>query len=101
MACRYCGGESLALIPESVPRYVVALGISREAALAAAQKFLSRPGPSQSIPARIQEVSLCYVPFYEFTGTRLGTFLLKEEMKAPPPPEDGEQEQDFQRWMLT
>ncbi len=101
VACRYCGGESLALIPEAVPRYMVALGISREAALAAAQKFLSHPGLSQSIPARIQEVSLCYVPFYEFTGTRLGTFLLKEETKAPPPPEDGEQEQDFQRWMLT
>jgi hypothetical protein len=49
---------------------------------------------------RIQEISLCYVPFYEFTGTRLGTFLLKEGPKPPPPPEGGEQERDFQRWLL-
>ncbi len=101
VTCRYCGGESLALIPDTVPRYVVALGVSREAALAAAQKFLSRPTLSQALRLRIQEVSLCYVPFYEFTGTRLGTFLLKEGVKAPPPTEDGEEEQDFQRWLLA
>ncbi|MFI5339600.1 MAG: hypothetical protein ACHQ7N_07160 [Candidatus Methylomirabilales bacterium] len=101
VTCRYCGGESLALIPDTVPRYVVALGISREAALAAAQQFLLRPTLSRTLHARIQEVSLCYVPFYEFTGTRLGTFLLKEEVKGPPPTEDGEQGQDVQRWLLT
>lgn len=101
VTCRYCGGESLALIPESVPRYVIGLGVTREAALGAAQKFLSRPTLSQALHARIHEVSLCYVPFYEFTGTRLGTFLLKEGVKAPPPMEDGEQEQDFQRWLLA
>jgi hypothetical protein len=100
VTCRYCGGESLALIPDSVPRYVVALGISREAAQAAAQKFLAHPTLSQSLRGRIQEISLCYVPFYEFTGTRLGTFLLKETVKAPPT-EDGEQGQDFQRWLLA
>jgi len=101
VTCRYCGGKSLALIPNTVPRYVVALGISREAAQAAAQDFLDRPALSQGPHGRIQEISLCYVPFYEFTGTRLGTFLLKEEAKAPPPAEDGEQGQDFQRWLLT
>lgn len=101
VTCRYCGGESLALIPNTVPRYVVALGISREAAQAAAQKFLDRPTLSTTLRGRIQEISLCYVPFYEFTGTRLGTFLLKEAAKAPPPTQDGEQERDFQRWLLT
>jgi hypothetical protein len=80
---------------------VITLGISREAALTVAQKFLTRPMLPQGLRAhgRIQEISLCYVPFYEFTGTRLGTFLLKEETKAPPP-EDGEQDRDFQRWLL-
>jgi hypothetical protein len=99
--CRYCGGESLALVPNTVPRYVVALGISRDAAQAAAQKFLARPALSQTLSGRIQEISLCYVPFYEFTGTRLGTFMLKETAKAPLRPGDAEQEQDFQRWLLT
>ena len=101
VTCRYCGGESLALIADPVPRYVLALGVTREAALGTAQRFLSGPTLPQALHARIQDLSLCYVPFYEFTGTRLGTFLLKEEVKAPPPPEDGEQEQDFQRWLLT
>lgn len=103
VACRYCGGESLALIPGAVPRYAVALGVSREAALAAAQKLLARPSLPQALRerARIQEVSLCYVPFYEFTGTRLGTFLLKERVNLPPlPPEEGWQDQDFERWLL-
>jgi hypothetical protein len=101
--CRYCGGESLALIPETVPRYAVALGVSREAAVAAAQQFLSRPTLSRTLRGgrSMQQVSLCYVPFYEFTGTRLGTFVLKDEVKAPPPPEEGWQEQDFQRGLLA
>jgi len=101
--CRYCGNGSLALIPGAIPRYAITLGISREAALSAAQRFLTRPILPQNLRAhgRIQEISLCYVPFYEFTGARLGTFLLKEGAKAPPPPtEDGEQNRDFQRWLL-
>ena len=101
VTCRYCGGESLALIADAVPRYVLPLSITREAALSAAQRFLSGPALPQAVHARIQDVSLCYVPFYEFTGTRLGTFLLKEEMRTPPPTGEGEQEQDFQRWLLT
>ena len=101
--CRYCGGGSLALIPGAIPRYVIPLGISREAALTAAQTLLTRPMRPQGLRAhgRIQEVSLCYVPFYELTGTRLGSFLLKEGAKAPPAAaEDGEQDRDFQRWLL-
>jgi hypothetical protein len=101
--CRYCGGGSLALTPGAIPRYVITLGVSREAALTAAQKFLTRPMLPQGLRAhgRIQEISLCYAPFYEFTGTRLGSFLLKEGAKAPPPPTgEGEQDRDFQRWLL-
>jgi len=101
VTCRYCGGEALALIPDTVPRYVVTLGITREAAQAAAQNFLSRPMISSPNRTRIQDVSLGYVPFYEFTGTRLGTFLLKEEAKSPPQTEEAEQGQDNQPWALT
>jgi hypothetical protein len=82
---------------------VITLAISREAALTAAQKVLTGPMLPQGLRAhgRIQEISLCYVPFYEFTGARLGTFLLKEGAKPPPPAEeDGEQHRDFERWVL-
>ena len=100
--CMYCGNGSLALIPGAIPRYAITLGISREAALSAAQKLLTRPmlPPGLRAHGRIQEISLCYVPFYEFTGTRLGSFLLKEGARVPPPrAEDGEQDRDCQRWL--
>lgn len=102
-ACGYCRGESLVLIPGAVPRYVVALGIYREAARGIAQQFLARPTLPRILRegGRIQELSLCYVPFYEFTGIRLGTFLLKEHVKPPAPQtEEGTEDPGFQRWVL-
>ncbi len=104
VSCRYCGGESLVQIPGAIPRYAVALGIDREAARGTAQQFLTGPALPRSLRerGRIQDVGLCYVPFYEFTGTRLGTFLLREDLKPPPPPvgEDRD-DREFQRWLLT
>ncbi len=104
VGCRYCGGESLVQIPGAIPRYAVASGIAREAARAAAQQFLTGPALPRALRerGRVQDVSLCYVPFYEFTGTRLGTFLLREDKMAPSPNvEDGGQDQEFRRWLLT
>lgn len=102
VTCCYCGGKSVVLIPGAVPRYVVAPGIGRETALAVAQRFLAGAPLSQAVRGRIQEIALCYVPFYEFTAARLGTFLLKEGAKAPAPPTgEGEQDRDFQRWLLA
>jgi len=103
VACQYCGGESLVLIPGAVPRVVVALGIKQEEARAAAQTFLRGPSLPRVVRERgcIQDVSLCYVPFYEFTGVRLGSFLLRDTVKPPPPPvQEGEQDGDFERWLL-
>jgi hypothetical protein len=91
------------LIPGAVPRYVVALGIDREAARGIAQQFLAGSALPRILleGGRIQELSLCYVPFYEFTGIRLGTFLLKEHVKPPAPQtEDGTEDPGFQRWLL-
>ncbi len=104
VACRYCGGKSLALIPGAVPRYTVPLEVTSERAREAATRFLR---DSAVIPrplrerGRIESPTLCYVPFYEISGTRLGAFLLREHEKTPAPVTEGDREQgDFQRWLL-
>lgn len=102
VSCRYCGGENLVLIPDAIPRHAVALGVARDAARAAAQQFLTGPALPRVLRerGRIQDLSLFYVPFYEFTGTRLGTFLLREDKKAPPlAVGDGGPDPEFQRWL--
>ena len=103
VSCRYCGAESLVLIPGAIPRYVVALGIDREAARTAAQRFLTKSALPRALRehGRIQDIWLCYVPFYEFTGTRLGTFFLRETVKPPVPLRETEEDgQEFQRWLM-
>lgn len=94
--CRYCGGKHLVLVPGAVPRYVVSLGVSQDEARATAQAALWRPGVPRLLRehARFQDVLLCYVPFYECTAVRLGTFSMKVRIKEPSPvtderPDDG------------
>lgn len=101
--CRYCSAESLVLIPGAVPRYVVSLRVPQEAAREIAQQFLRGPALPRAVRqrGRIQDVSLCYVPFYEFTGTRLGTFFLRETAKPRVPVTETEQGgQEFHRWLM-
>jgi len=100
--CRYCGGKHLVLVPGAVPRYVVSLGVSQDEARATAQAALQRPGVPRLLRehARFQDVLLCYVPFYECTAVRLGTFFMKERIKEPGPvtderPDDGA----IQQWL--
>jgi hypothetical protein len=103
VTCRYCGGKSLALIPDAVPRYTVRLSVTREQALEAVTQCLRDGGLPQALrqSGRIQEVALCYVPFYEAAGTRLGRFLLRQQEKPPAPVTEGKDEQgDFDRWRL-
>ena len=103
VSCQYCGAGSLVLIPGAVPRYVVTQGVSREEARAAAQGLLAGPMLPRALRegGKIQDISLSYVPFYEFTGARLGTFLLREREKPPAPlTEEGAGDADFQRWLL-
>ena len=103
VSCRYCGAESLVLIPGAVPRYVVSLRVTREAAQSIAQQFLKRPALHRAVRrrGRIQDVSLCVVPFYEFTGTRLGTFFLRDTVRPPAPIMETEEDgQQFQRWLM-
>jgi hypothetical protein len=50
---------------------------------------------------RIQEMVLCYVPFYEFGGTRIGSFRMQEQEKRPiRQTEGGADEQNDQQWLL-
>jgi len=83
--CRYCGGRHLVLVPGAAPRYVVGLVVSRDEARATAQAALQRPGVPRVLRenARFQDVVLCYVPFYESTAVRLGTFFMQERTEKP------------------
>jgi hypothetical protein len=103
VTCRYCGAKSLALIPDAVPRYVLRLAVTSEEARWTATQFLKAPALPRALRerGRIQDLTLCYLPFYEASGTRLGTFLLREREKPPPPTTEGDaQSRDFERWLL-
>ena len=103
VTCRYCGGKSLALIPDAVPRYTVRLAVTVEVARRVAGEFLRKPAFPRALRerGRIQDVRLCYAPFYEIGGTRVGTFLLRESEKPRPPSlDDTANERDFEQWLL-
>ena len=85
VTCRYCGGRNLALIPDAIPRAVIELGVTAEHARAHAERYLWQAPVAPALRGRVhlQPPLLCYVPFYEFTATRIGSFRLPEE--TPPP----------------
>jgi hypothetical protein len=77
--------------------------VPRETARDIAQQFLKRSVLPQAVRqrGRIQDLSLCYVPFYEFTGTRLGTFFIRETVKPRIPVTETEEDgQEFHRWLM-
>jgi hypothetical protein len=82
--CGYCRGAHLVLVPGAVPRYVVSLMVTEDEARARAQAALRRPGVPRLLRehARFQDVLLCYVPFYESTAIRLGTFSFRESAET-------------------
>ncbi len=85
--CRYCGGKSLVLAPNAVPRYVVGEAIDREGAVAAARRALRHPEAPKPVQerTRFDTLALCYIPFYEATAIRLGTIFVRERVKPPAP----------------
>jgi hypothetical protein len=98
VACRYCGREALAVIPEAVPRYVVALVVGRAEAAAAARSAFAAPALPPALPVGGPGAAwaLCYVPFYEVTGTHVGTFLHRETVAPRLPIEQEEQGVEMQ-----
>ncbi len=103
VACQYCGGQSLILVPNAVPRCVIAAQVDMAGARDVAQEILSRTTLPTALRrrGRVQEMTLCYVPFYEFSGIRLGSFRLREQgRRSIPQTEDGADEGDFQPWLL-
>jgi hypothetical protein len=50
--------------------------------------------------SRVQEATLCYLPFFEAAAIRLGTVFVRDRVKRPPPLTDGEQGgQALDRWL--
>ncbi len=100
--CRYCGRESLVLVPNAVPRYVVSGAIDRENAAVAARIALRHPEVPKIVRerARFDTVTLCYVPFFEATAVRLGTVFIRERVKPPAPLGEGERSREaLDRWL--
>ncbi|MBI4537572.1 MAG: hypothetical protein HY712_06410 [candidate division NC10 bacterium] len=90
--CAYCGADHLALVPDQVPRYAVALGLDRAAAEAAVAGVLAGPAMPGAVRGRVRPRHLClyYVPFYEWSGIRLGAFLLRDRKSPRLPVSDTE-----------
>jgi hypothetical protein len=100
VTCRYCRGTALVDVPGALARYTVSLGVSQEGARAAAQQFLEQSGAIRVTRPRLQ-LTLCYLPFYEFTAFRLGTFLLKEAVKPPAPLGEESSPEALDGWLQT
>ncbi|HTX54134.1 MAG TPA: hypothetical protein VMD08_12025 [Candidatus Baltobacteraceae bacterium] len=90
--CRYCGGRSLALISGAIPRTVVGEQVTADQARATAARILAQAPVPPQLRGRIglRDLTLCFVPFYEFTAIRLGAFLLT----TPPAKDEPEQASD-------
>ena len=101
VACRYCSGQSLVLVPDAVPRHVVKAALDEAAAVRAARTSLQRPGVERvARVARFDSVGRLYVPFYEATAVRLGSFFVRDRVKPPAPLNDGEQSgPEVERWL--
>jgi hypothetical protein len=102
VACRYCGGQSLVLVPGGVPRYAIDVAIDAEKAGRIASARLQRPDVPQAVRtiARFDAVDLCFVPFYEATAVRLGTVFIRERVRPPAPPDEAELPgPELDRWL--
>ena len=101
VVCRYCGGRSLVLVPDAVPRHVIEATLAEEAAVRVARRSLQRPGIARAARgARFDSVGLLYVPFYEATAVRLGSVFVRERVKPPAPLSDSEQSgPELDRWL--
>jgi hypothetical protein len=103
VTCRYCGGRNLALVPDAIPRLVIAPGIAADRARATAEQCLAGAAvpPLLRRRGRIQSLTLCYVPFYEFTAVRIGSFVLRNATPSlakdgDDPPEPAESPEGVQ-----
>ena len=101
VACRYCGGRNLVLVPGAVPRHAIAATIDEEAAVRTVRKSLQRRGVAGAARgARMDSVGLLYVPFYEATAVRLGRLVVRDRVKPPAPLNDSQEDgAELDRWL--
>ncbi|RPI06192.1 MAG: hypothetical protein EHM71_11995 [Zetaproteobacteria bacterium] len=98
VACRYCKGRSVVLLPDAVPRHVVEARIDEAGATDLARNVLRRTSVAPTI--RLDALTLCYIPFFEATAVRLGTVFVRDRVKPPAPLGTGEQcGPELDRWL--
>jgi hypothetical protein len=80
VGCRYCGTRSLVDAPEPTAEYFIRPAIKEVSARRIVQALLKdrdlAPGLLKN--TQFHSARLCFVPFYEMTGRRLGTMKVTE-----------------------
>ncbi len=86
MNCHYCGGVSLVDAEGYLPCYFISPGIKVSGARRKIGKVLTDPDAPENLirEARFQGANLYFVPFYELSGRRVGTFSMKTRDERHP-----------------
>lgn len=85
--CHNCGVKLFVDLGEHIPRYCFKPKIGIKQAKATVRKAISSHGVTSSVhgPTSWRGAKLCYVPFYEMTGRRLGSFTsFEKKVKFTP-----------------
>lgn len=76
VSCHYCGQSCLVRAEGQIPGYYIRPVIDPSGARHALAEILNEPATPAGLvkDTRLQSASLYFMPFYEFTGHRIGTF---------------------------
>jgi LSD1 subclass zinc finger protein len=78
--CRYCGQASLVEAEGYLPQYFITPAVNQQGARSATGRILTEPQAPDNLirEARFLSANLYFVPFYEISGRRVGTFTMRK-----------------------
>lgn len=83
--CSYCDTPLLVEVPGAMPRYYVPPKVDKDAARRSLQRALLHPDIPQGFlsASSLKSCDLCFVPFHELFGRRIGTIVQRRDPGAP------------------